>query len=107
MEGLVANGVGDPHELLVALGHPRRRQILRAAILGKRPISPRELADEMDLGLSNVSYHVRVLMDCKVLDLTGTKAVRGSVQHFYVANAAVSETPWVREALELGPPDAD
>jgi DNA-binding transcriptional ArsR family regulator len=106
--GLVAaKGGGDPQELLIALRHPMRREILRIVILGEDPISPRELANAMDSPLSNVSYHVRILAKCNALDLTSTKAVRGSMQHFYVANPAVSETAWVREALDLGPLEAD
>ena len=53
----------DDNELLIALRHPLRRQILRAMVEAE-PISPREIADELKEPLSNVSYHVRVLADC-------------------------------------------
>jgi DNA-binding transcriptional ArsR family regulator len=70
------------HDLLVALRHPLRRQILQE-MEGGKTTSPRELATKLEHPLSNVSYHVRVLVDCGVLTLVRTKQVRGSTQHFY------------------------
>ncbi len=70
------------HELLVALKHPLRREILQE-MAGGKPTSPRELATTLKHPLSNVSYHVRVLVDCGVLTLVRTRQVRGSTQHFY------------------------
>lgn len=61
-------------------------------------VSPRELAEALSEPLSNVSYHVRVLVDCDVLRLVGTRPVRGSTQHFYRATV---EPEWARAALEL------
>jgi DNA-binding transcriptional ArsR family regulator len=68
--------------LLVALGHPTRRRILRE-MNGGPPASPRELAEQMEDSLSNVSYHFRVLAGSGILKLVSTKQVRGSTQHFY------------------------
>jgi DNA-binding transcriptional ArsR family regulator len=87
--------------LLVALRHPVRRQLLREMI-GEKVISPRELADRLELPLSNVSYHVRVLADCGAVKLVGTKPVRGSLQHLY--RAAV-EAPWAHQVLGRGETD--
>ena len=50
----------DDNDLLVALRHPLRRQILRL-MAGEETISPRELSTALDEPLSNVGYHVRVL----------------------------------------------
>lgn len=96
---------GD-NNLLTALRHPLRRRILRT-MAGEKAISPRELSDALDQPLSNVSYHVRVLADCAAVTLVKTKAVRGSMQHFY--RAAVKE-PWALEVLrrdEAGKGDAE
>ena len=59
-------------------------------------ISPRELAELLSEPLSNISYHVRVLANCEALELVGTRAVRGSTQHFYQATV---EPAWARSAL--------
>lgn len=52
----------DDNDLLVALRHPLRRQILQAMADGEA-VSPLELSLELRQSLSNVSYHVRVLAD--------------------------------------------
>jgi DNA-binding transcriptional ArsR family regulator len=87
----------DDNDLLVALRHPLRREILRE-MAGEEAISPREIAAALQQPLSNVSYHVRVLADCAAVSLVKTKPVRGSMQHFY--RAAV-EAPWALQVLGL------
>jgi DNA-binding transcriptional ArsR family regulator len=91
----------DDNDLLVALRHPLRRDILRKMV-GEEAISPREVAASLGQPLSNVSYHVRVLADCGAIALVGTKAVRGSMQHFYRVGI---EAPWARQVLGLGAPE--
>jgi DNA-binding transcriptional ArsR family regulator len=87
----------DTHALLTALRHPLRRRILRAMPDGE-PASPRELAAELEEPLSNVSYHVRVLAECGVVELVRTRQVRGSMQHFY---RSTLEAGWARFAVGL------
>jgi DNA-binding transcriptional ArsR family regulator len=87
----------DTNDLLTALRHPLRRQILQAMPDGQ-PLSPRQLATSLAQPLSNVSYHVRVLVDCGVLELVRTRQVRGSMQHFY---RAALEEDWARFVLGL------
>jgi DNA-binding transcriptional ArsR family regulator len=87
----------DDNDLLAALRHPVRRDILRVMV-GKKAISPREIASALDQPLSNVSYHVRVLADCAAVSLVNTKPVRGSMQHFYRARI---KAPWARQVLGL------
>jgi DNA-binding transcriptional ArsR family regulator len=91
---------GD-NELLIALRHPLRRQILRAMV-EQDPISPREISDELREPLSNVSYHVRVLADCGAVALVDTTPVRGSMQHFYSPTIA---EPWALAVLGLSEND--
>jgi DNA-binding transcriptional ArsR family regulator len=88
----------DDNELLIALRHPLRREILRA-MAAHDPISPREIADELRQPLSNVSYHVRVLAGCGAVALVDTAPVRGSMQHFYSSRI---DEPWALEVLGLG-----
>ena len=66
----------DDNDLLVALRHPLRRDILRV-MAGEKAISPRQIASALHQPLSNVSYHVRVLADCAAVSLVNTKPVRG------------------------------
>jgi DNA-binding transcriptional ArsR family regulator len=89
----------DDNDLLVALRHPLRREILRE-MATEDAISPREIASALDQPLSNVSYHVRVLADCSAIALVDTKPVRGSMQHFY---RTAIEAPWARQVLGLDP----
>jgi DNA-binding transcriptional ArsR family regulator len=88
----------NEEQLLMALGHPLRRRILRA-LADSRPASPRELSDALAQPLSNVSYHVRVLVQSKAVTLVGTKPARGSIQHFYRSNV---QAPWAQEVLAMG-----
>jgi hypothetical protein len=94
----------DPkvHEQLAALRHELRRRIMQ--ILGgspDQPISPRQVSGKLHQPLSNVSYHVRVLADCKAITLVDTKPVRGSMQHFYRPDPAFIGQPWVASVLGL------
>ena len=83
--------------LLEALGHPLRRQILRE-MHGGAPASPREVSERLNDTLSNVSYHFRVLARSGVLRLIRTRPVRGSTQHFYDVSI---EAEWAKAVLEI------
>jgi DNA-binding transcriptional ArsR family regulator len=91
----------DDNDLLVALRHPVRRDILRT-MADEEAISPRDIANALRQPLSNVSYHVRVLADCAAVSLVSTKPVRGSMQHFY---RTAIEAPWARQVLGLDTKD--
>ncbi len=84
-------------DLLVALGHPMRRKILRE-MAGGPPQSPREVTERLDETLSNVSYHFRVLASSGVLRLVRTRPVRGSTQHFY---GVTIDAEWARTVLAI------
>jgi DNA-binding transcriptional ArsR family regulator len=85
------------HDLFTALGHPMRRRILREMLDTAEELSPRELAIKLSEQLSALSYHVRVLAECKTIELIRTQQIRGSTQHFY---RAVVKANWVLSALE-------
>ena len=82
--------------LIKALAHPLREDIL--AILNERVASPNELAKGLGEGLSQVSYHVKVLKDCECLELVKTEPRRGAVEHYYraTARAFLSDRDWER-----------
>ncbi|HVD38625.1 MAG TPA: helix-turn-helix domain-containing protein [Solirubrobacterales bacterium] len=85
-------------DLLRALRHPLRRRILREMADGSE-VSPRGLSNLLRQPLSNVSYHVRVLAECRAINLVGTRPARGSVQHFYRSTV---EAPWALQVLGPG-----
>jgi len=73
--------------LLKALDHVLRQHILLAAVQGE--VSPNGLSKALDEGLSQVSYHVKVLReDCDgMIEETRTEPRRGAVEHYYRASA--------------------
>jgi DNA-binding transcriptional ArsR family regulator len=81
-------------QLVKALAHELRVEIL--TILNERMASPNELAKELDEGLSQVSYHVKVLKDYECIQLVKTEPRRGAVEHYYRATSRpyLSERDW-------------
>lgn len=67
--------------LMKGLSHPLRVKIL--TLINERPWSPRELQRELNEGLSQISYHVKVLRDFELIELVRTEPRRGAVEHFY------------------------
>lgn len=76
----------DPR-LVRGLSHVLRQHILLATL--QREISPNELSKALGEGLSQVSYHVKVLReDCDgLIEQTRTEPRRGAVEHYYRASA--------------------
>lgn len=74
---------GVDQRLVKALAHPLRVEIL--TILNERMASPNELSKELDEGLSQVSYHVKVLKDFECIEMVKTEPRRGAVEHYYRA----------------------
>jgi DNA-binding transcriptional ArsR family regulator len=85
--------LNDP-SLVRALAHPLRAQIL--GILQERRASPRELSDDLGAPLGNVSYHVRILAELKLIKLVKKTPRRGAIEHHYeaVTAAQVSDETW-------------
>lgn len=78
--------------LMKALGHPLRIGIL--TILNDRMASPNELSKELEEGLSQVSYHVKVLKDFEMIEMVKTEPRRGAVEHYYRAVSEVFLPSW-------------
>ena len=76
---------GVDQRLVKALAHPLRVEIL--IILNERMASPNELSKELEEGLSQVSYHVKVLKDFECIEMVKTEPRRGAVEHYYRATA--------------------
>jgi DNA-binding transcriptional ArsR family regulator len=85
---------GVDQRIVKALAHELRVEIL--TILNERVASPNELAKELDEGLSQVSYHVKVLKDYECITLVKTEPRRGAVEHYYRATSRpfVGDRDW-------------
>jgi DNA-binding transcriptional ArsR family regulator len=82
-----------------ALSKKRRVEIL--GVFCERIASPKEISDELNEGLSQVSYHVSVLRECRLIALDHTAPRRGAVEHFYRAAVPTLVPP---EAWDNLPP---
>jgi hypothetical protein len=87
-------------DLISAINHPLRRQLLRFIHSANEPQSPCQLAHKLDLEnmLSQVSYHVTVLARYRVISLSAQRPVRGALEHFYASE--VSDVAWLRGLLD-------
>jgi DNA-binding transcriptional ArsR family regulator len=98
------NEINDPR-LVKALAHPLRVKILSA--LEHRIASPSQLAEELEVPLPNLSYHIRMLVQLDMLKLVKTRPRRGAIEHYYQAKGrvVVSDRAWgevpslVKEAM--------
>ena len=65
-------------------------------MLDERVASPRQLADELEAPVQNVSYHVRELAKLGLIKLVRTTQRRGAIEHHYtaVARPHVSDKAW-------------
>jgi DNA-binding transcriptional ArsR family regulator len=76
-----------------ALSHSMRVRIL--TVLNDQMASPNELRKELDEGLSQVSYHVKVLKDLDMIEMVKTEPRRGAVEHYYRATSKVYVPSWI------------
>jgi DNA-binding transcriptional ArsR family regulator len=94
-------GRDTPAPLLHALNHSVRRCILR--LLAKRGeegmLSPVEAAGDLDLSLTTVAYHFRVLVATGAIEEVDRRQVRGTIQHFFQPATPLRQAGWVREVL--------
>ncbi|HEU4737325.1 MAG TPA: helix-turn-helix domain-containing protein [Solirubrobacterales bacterium] len=102
-EAKKARGAKDPKELslnqrlIKALAHPLRVKLL--AYLNDREWSPNELSEELNEGLSQVSYHIKVLKDLEMIEMTRTEPRRGAVEHYYRAIERAYIPRWMAKLL--------
>jgi len=95
------NGRDVPAPLLHALNHSIRRRVLR--LMDERGedgrLSPVEAAALLDISLTTVAYHFRVLVATNAIVEVGRRQVRGTIQHFFQIGDAVREATWVEGVL--------
>jgi DNA-binding transcriptional ArsR family regulator len=70
---------------LKAMQHPLRAEIFRLMRENPGPISPAEIARELEADVPTVSYHVRKLSEYDCVEEVENRPVRGVVEHFYRA----------------------
>jgi DNA-binding transcriptional ArsR family regulator len=97
--GAHSNGTGGPNRTLgqtripkaraedciKAMSAPQRRRILRTLHKAGEARSPNELAEAFKISVGHVSYHVKILRECRMVALTDTQPQRGAVEHFYAS----------------------
>lgn len=79
--------------IVKALAHPLRVRIL--TVLNDRVASPNELSKLLEEGLSQVSYHIKVLRDFEMIEQVKTEPRRGAVEHYYRATNKVFIPSWM------------
>jgi DNA-binding transcriptional ArsR family regulator len=103
------DGLGKiERERIKVLASAKRQQIMRVILsqADKASVSPLEISRTLGESLANVSYHVRVLADCQIIELRDTRPVRGSMQHFYSPDPHFMGLPWVPAVLDSFVSDA-
>lgn len=85
-------------DMIKAIDHPLRRQILRLFAERDEPLSAVQVAEGLDISLSKTAHHVRLLARLRALVLARKKQVRGAVQRFY--RSAIEDDPPVETLLD-------
>ena len=83
--------------LIKGLAHPLRIKIL--AYMNDREWSPNELSEELNDGLSQISYHIKVLNDLEMIELMRTEPRRGAIEHYYRAIERAYIPRWMARLL--------
>jgi DNA-binding transcriptional ArsR family regulator len=103
-----------PHKDLVNYGYmkalSKKERVEIFAIICERIASPNEISKELGEGLSQVSYHVKVLRESHLIVIDHEVPRRGAVEHFYRAatptlippGAWKQLPPSVRRGVSLG-----
>ncbi|MEA2492889.1 MAG: hypothetical protein QOJ29_800 [Thermoleophilaceae bacterium] len=79
---MAKTGTSDT-EVLKALNHPVRRQVM--AMLDEGVASSKELAARLGLTIPNVSYHVGILRDLGLIKVVRETPRRGAIERHYKA----------------------
>jgi DNA-binding transcriptional ArsR family regulator len=70
-------------QVITALAHPIRANVVFALADSDQPRSPVELARQLGGTIGNIGHHVRVLRDLGAVRLVHTRQRRGAIEHFY------------------------
>jgi DNA-binding transcriptional ArsR family regulator len=88
------SGEPSPYRVAKALTHPTRAKVLE--ILDRRVASPAEISNQLGVGVSHISYHVKVLKELECVELVAKHKRRGAIEHRYraVARPYFSDRAW-------------
>lgn len=84
--------------MILAVGHPLRRRMLRMIVERGEPLSPAQMAGELGLPVGTITYHARVLHRFEVVEPTGEWRRRGAAEHLY--EATIENDPPIEGLLE-------
>lgn len=76
--------------------HPTRLWIIEAMLRLERSLSATELEgvfSEEKLGISSISYHLKVLIELGIVEEVRERKVRGATERFYAFTDAVLKQP--------------
>ena len=105
---LMSKKAPTEYEILKAVGHPVRHEILAILVAGEA--SAKELAARLKMPLSNVSYHVKVLRELGLLVLVRETPRRGAVERHYRADKKSPAAAWeglARNSVKPSPAGAN
>lgn len=97
VQGMQLKQVIDPR-VAKAFTHPLRGHVW-VTLCERNEASPKEIADELDIPVSEVSYHFRELKKRRLVKLVRTELRRGFAEHFYEPTAPVfyfDDSDWMR-----------
>ncbi len=77
--------------LIQALNHPVRRKILRVLNGSGDPCSPVKLSKTIGQDVSNIDYHVKILVSMGAAMKTGDRQVRGARENFFASTVSRHE----------------
>ncbi len=77
------NDASGDQRLLKALAHPLRAKAL--PLFAEGTVSPIQVARQLDVDVSHLAYHIRVLRKLGLIELVETRQRRGALEHFYRA----------------------
>lgn len=75
--------VNGDQRLLKAMAHPLRARAL--PLFAESTLSPVQVAKRLDVDVSHLAYHIRVLRKLGLIELVETRQRRGALEHFYRA----------------------
>lgn len=79
------------HEELKIYMSPQRQNLMRHLRTSKKSLTPKKLADLMEISASSVQHHIRKLIQLGVVELDHTEIINGiNARYYKLANVTVS-----------------
>lgn len=79
------------HEELKIYMSPQRQNLMRHLRTSKNPLTPKKLADLMEISASSVQHHIRKLIQLGVVELDHTEIINGiNARYYRLTNVTVS-----------------